>query len=80
MTKKKNMWLQKVDMKEGGLRQQLHVKKGRKIPPGVLNKIAEGNIGTHVQYGGKSVPITDKLKKRAVLARTMSKWRKPKKE
>lgn len=75
MPRKKNMWIQKTDMKEGSLRNQLHVPKGRKIPAGLLNQIAEGNIGTHVQYRGKSFPLTDTLKKRAVLARTMSKWR-----
>ena len=75
MARKKNKWVQKVKMKEGGLRDQLNVPKGRTIPPGVLNNIAEGNIGTHVQYRGKSVKITPKLKKRAVLARTMKSWR-----
>ncbi len=78
MAKKKNLWIQKAGMKEGGLREQLNVPKGRKIPPGVLNQIAEGNIGTHVQYRGKSVAVTPLLKKRAVLARTMCSWRKRK--
>jgi len=78
MPKKKNMWIQNIDIKEGSLRDQLNVPKGRRIPKGVLNNIAEGNVGTHVQYRGKSIAVTPLLKKRAVLARTMSKWRKNK--
>jgi hypothetical protein len=76
MARKKNIWLHKVGMKKGGLRNQLNVPKGKTIPPGVLDKLAEGNVGTHVQYRGKSVKITPKMKKRAVLARTMKSWRK----
>lgn len=63
-------------LKKGGLRNQLGVPKDSKIPSGVLNKIAGGNVGTHVQYRGESIKITPLMKERAVLANNMRKWKK----
>jgi hypothetical protein len=65
-------------LKKGALREQLGVPARRKIPPGVRKKLAEGNIGTHVQYRGKSIAITPLLQERARLAQNMSKWKRRK--
>jgi len=58
------------NLKKGALRRQLGIHEGRKIPMGLLDKIASTEIGRTVHYNGKSFTVTNLLKKRAVLART----------
>lgn len=60
-------------IKKGALRQQIGVPKDRTIPVGLLERISDQNIGTHVRYRGRSFKITPKLKKRAVWALTFAK-------
>ena len=71
MAKKKN-FIQKAIKKPGALRAQLGVKEGSTIPKSTLNKIANAKVGDTV--AGRKV--TAQLKRRAVLARTMSKFKK----
>lgn len=55
-------WIQKMHMKKGALRESLDVPKGKKIPVSKLKKAEHSKNPT--------------LKKRAVLAETLSKLRK----
>lgn len=55
-------WIQKMHMKKGALREELHTPKGKKIPVGKLEKAAHSKNPT--------------LKKRAVLAETLRGLRK----
>lgn len=57
------MWIQDAIKKKGALRKELHVKKGKKIPKGKLEKAAKAK---------------GKEGKRARLAITLSKLRKKK--
>lgn len=52
-------WIQKMHLKKGALKEELHVPKGKKIPAATLNKAAHSSNPT--------------LKKRAVLAKTFKK-------
>lgn len=71
--KRKKMWIQKTGIKKhpGKLRSQLGIHAGRKIPQKLLTEIAGAKIGTKVR-GHK---VTGLLKKRAVLARSLRKFR-----
>ena len=59
---KKDKWIQGAIKKKGSLRRSLHVKKGEKIPEAKLEKAEHSK--------------NPKTKKRAILARTLSKLRK----
>lgn len=63
MAAKKKFWIQDAIKKKGALREELHVKKGKKIPAAKLKKAekAKGKFG-----------------KRARLAETLGKLRKKK--
>ncbi len=58
------------NIKKGALRRQLGIHEGKKIPYGLLDKLASTELGKTVHYSGKSFTVTPLLKKRAVLART----------
>lgn len=60
--KEKKKWIKKAIKKPGALRESLHVKKGEKIPEKKLEKAEHSK--------------NPKLKKRAVLAKTLKKLRK----
>lgn len=75
MAAKKKKWIQGAIKKPWALRKALGVKKGKKVPKGEINKIAKAKVGTKVD--GKKV--TSKLKKRADLAKTLSKLKRKKK-
>jgi len=70
-------FIQSAITKPGALRSQLNVKSGQKIPKTFLNKIADAPVDTRVtnptKTGKKSVKVTKLLKRRASLARTLSK-------
>lgn len=59
---KEKKWIKKAIKKPGALRESLHVKKGEKIPEKKLEKAEHSK--------------NPKLKKRAVLAKTLKKLRK----
>lgn len=58
----KEKFIQKIDLKKGALRKQLHVKKGEKIPEKKLEKAEHSKNPT--------------TRKRAVLAETFKKMKK----
>lgn len=60
--KEKKKWIKKAIKKPGALRESLHVKKGEKIPEKKLEKAEHSK--------------NPKLKKRAVLSKTLKKLRK----
>lgn len=67
-------FIQRAIKRPGALRRALGIKKGRKIPSSVLSKIARAKIGKRISVDGK-ITVTRKLKKRAVLARTLRRFR-----
>ena len=71
--RKKKMWIQKTGIKRhpGKLHKQLGIPMGKKIPSKLLTDIASADIGTKVR-GHK---VTGLLKKRAVLARSLRKFK-----
>lgn len=54
--------------KKGALHRQLHVSQDKPIPTNKLREIQRKDVGSHVQSGGYSVPVTPLLKKRANFA------------
>ena len=71
MKKKINKWIQKTSVKKHALHKQLGIKVGHKIPTGLLTDISKAEIGTKVR-GHK---VTGLLKKRAVLAKSLKRFR-----
>ena len=70
------LWIDKAIKRKSSFREQLHVPKGRNIPEGVINDIKDKPIGSKVTYRNKQFTVTQKLKKRAVLASTLKKFQK----
>ena len=66
-------WIQKAHVKHGALHKQLGYPSTTHIPKGILGKLKEAHLGTHVKVLGKSVTVTPLLKKRAVFAYNLSK-------
>ncbi len=64
MAKEKKKWIQDMNLKKGALREELGVKKGKKIPTKKLAKAAKSSNPT--------------LKKRAILAENFRKMNKKK--
>lgn len=56
--------------KKGALHRQLHIPQDEPVPTGILDKIHDQGVGSHVQSRGHSVPVTPLLKKRAQFARS----------
>lgn len=73
-------WIQDADMKKGALHKALGYEGGDKIPASILNKIASAKIGTNIKVKGKEIKVTNKLKKEANLAKTLSKMKKDKED
>mgnify|MGYP001174057816 CR=1 FL=1 len=65
---KTTKWIQKAHIKKGALHKQLGYSTGKHIPKGILGKLKEAHLGTHVKVLGKSVTVTPLLKKRAIFA------------
>ena len=72
------LWIDKAIKRKSSLREQLNVPKGHNIPETTLHDIADKQIGSKVTYRGKQYTVTQKLKKRAVLARTLKDFQKRK--
>lgn len=68
----------KIVMKEDGLRNQLGVPEGEKIPQSLLNKIKSAEVGDMIMnpYTKKNMKVTALLKKRASLAKTLKGFKK----
>ena len=77
---KTKRWIQKAIKKPGALSRQLGIPEEKNIPMTLLNRIAEAPIGSTItnptKTGKRRIKVTPKLKKRAVLARTLKKIRK----
>ena len=63
----------KVTFKTGGLHKALGVPMDEDLPKGIMMKIKKANIGDSVMVKGKSIKVTDKLKKQATLGLNLSK-------
>ena len=64
-------WIQETKMKKGALHKQLGYSVDKKIPSGVINKIADSEVGSEVKVNGEEKKVTALLKKRAVLAKKL---------
>jgi len=70
---KSKLWISGAIKKKGALRSQLGIKEGEKIPKSLLRRISKAKVGTKISFRGKSITVTAKLKKRAVLAMSLGK-------
>jgi hypothetical protein len=74
-TKKTNKWIQKVGLKKGALSKQLGVPQSENIPMTLLNKIVKAQAGQTIKNptktGKKTIKVTRKLERRALLARNL---------
>lgn len=65
-------WIQKTGMKKGAFRKQLEVPVGKTIGREKIQEIERKPIGGRVRtYGGHSIPVTQRLKRRAGLAKRL---------
>ena len=73
--RKNNLWIQKAIKKPGALRRQLGVPKDKKIPKTLLERIRSAKVGTRIRNptktGKRSITVTRKLKRRAIVALTL---------
>lgn len=76
-------WIQEAIEKPGGLRNQLKrlglIKGNQKIPLELLNKISKTPVGKSIYWKGVKFTVTELLKRRAVLAKTLRKLGRKKK-
>jgi len=70
---KKNDQLFSQDIKEGGLRKQLKMKKGEKLNKTQLNRMLKTEDGKTFTYKGNTFKMTPLMKKRLQLALNMIK-------
>ena len=74
---RKKKWIPKL--KKGVLSRQLGIPEKKNIPITLLNRIASAPIGATIKNptktGKRRIKVTSKLKKRAVLARTLKRIR-----
>jgi len=74
---RKKKWI--PPLKKGALSRQLGIPEEKDIPMTLLNRIASAPIGTTIRNptktGKRRIKVTRKLKKRAVLARTLKRIR-----
>lgn len=68
-------FIKKAIKKPGALRKALGIKKGFKVRSNLLEDIIQTPVGQKFTLKGKKKRVTDKLKKRAVLAETLMKMR-----
>jgi len=75
----KKKWIQKALKKKGALHKQLGIPANAKIPKTLLAKIKSAPIGKTVKnptkVGKRKFKVTGLLKKRAVLAYTLRKFK-----
>ncbi len=69
----KERWIQGIDLKKGALHRQLGIPEDQKIPMGLLEKILIATPGDVIVWKGKKIKVTEKLQKRARLAKTFKK-------
>lgn len=75
MAKRKKKWIQKL--KEGSYTAQLKrlgvIKGDEKIPVEFSRKVCDAEIGSTIKWNGKSIKVTELLKKRACAHLTLRK-------
>lgn len=83
--RRRKLWIprKKTDgLKKGALSRQLGIPEEKNIPMTLLNKIARTKIGETIsnptKTGRRRIKVTNLLKKRAVLARTLKRLHKRK--
>lgn len=64
----KKLWIKGAIKRKGALRGTLGIKEGETIPVSILNKIKNAETGTKVSFRGKSITVTSRLKRQAILA------------
>jgi len=69
-------WIKGAIQKKGALRATLGIKEGETIPRSILQRIAKAEIGTKISFRGKTLTVTTKLKRRALLALKLGKIKK----
>lgn len=71
----KKFWIQKTGMKKGALSKQLGVKEEEDIPMELLDKVIKAKAGDTIKNptktGKRSIKVTRKLERRAILARNL---------
>jgi len=71
-------WIKKAQLKKGALSRQLGIPEKDNIPFTLLEKIKKAEIGETIKNptksGKREIKVTNKLKKRAVLALTMKRF------
>ncbi len=65
-----------ITIKKGALRRTLKIKKGRKIPMSLLEKLKKIKVGDSFVHAGERRRMTELLKKRVNLAIVFKKRRK----
>ena len=72
---KKDIWIQKANLREGALSKQLNIPISENIPVTLLKKIKSAEMGTIIdnptKMGKQEIPVTPLLKRRVVLALTL---------
>jgi len=80
--RRKKKWIRRAVKKKGGLSRQLGIPEKKNIPTTLLKKIKNAKVGTTItnptKTGKRRIKVTHLLKKRAVLALTLRKFRKKK--
>ncbi len=68
-------WIQKALKKHkvGSLHKQLEIRKSKKIPKSLLEKISKTKIENIVKFQNKKIKVTLLLKQRAVMALNLRK-------
>jgi hypothetical protein len=72
---KTNYWIQKTKMKKGALSKQLGVPMKENIPKDVLKRVVEADIGKKVTVPKGKVTVTRLMKRRAVMASTLKRFK-----
>ena len=72
-------WIQRAVKRKGALSRQLGIPEEENIPITLLEKIRKAEIGTTIKNptktGKRTIKVTRKLKRRAVLALTLKRLR-----
>lgn len=69
----RKFWIAGAIKKKGALRAQLGIKEGETIPKSILQRIVSAETGTKINFKGKTIVVTTKLKRRAILALKLGK-------
>ena len=62
------LWIAGAIEHKGALRATLGIKEDETIPEGILNQIMKTETGETVTFRGKTIKVTTKLKRQAILA------------